>query len=163
MSPKFFLKGHVMQEHMTPACVPKEEAGDVSKVTWGNLVTHISSPSCSQAGLGAQHYLCCFVVTTAFISCHRGLRALLLATLSGSFLGLSLAPPSSMIRGKELSLLAVHTDLIPHRRSGNPVFPGMGVTPTLLQVQLQKQPCPRAASGLCSVTSSACPLCHPPH
>lgn len=152
-----------MQEHMTPACVPKEEAGDVSKVTWGNLVTHISSPSCSQAGLGAQHCLCCFAVTTAFISCHRGLRALLLATLSGSFLGLSLAPPSSMIRGKELSLLAVHTDLIPHCRSGNPVFPGMGVTPTLLQVQLQKQPCPRAASGLCSGTSSACPLCHPPH
>lgn len=57
MSPKFFLKGHVTQEHMTPACVPKEEAGDVSKVTWGNLVTHISSPSCSQAGLGAQHCL----------------------------------------------------------------------------------------------------------
>lgn len=163
MSPKLFLKGHVMQEHMTPACVPKEEAGDVSRVTWRNLVTHISSPSCSQAGLGAQHCLCCFAVTTAFISCHRGLRALLLATLSGSFLGLSLAPPSSMIRGKELSLLAVHTDLIPHRRSGNPVFPGMGVTPTLLQVQLHKQPCPRAASGLCFVTSSACPLCHPPH
>lgn len=38
----------------------------------------------------------------------------------------------------------------------------MGVTPTLMQVQLQKQPCPRAAGGLCSVTSSACPLCHPP-
>lgn len=126
-----------MQEHMTPACVPKEEAGGVSKVTREDLVTHISSP-CSQVGLGVQHCLCSFVVTTAFISCHRGLRALLLATLSASFLGLSLASPSSKIRGKELSLLAVHTDLIPHHRSGNPVFPGMGVTPTLLQVQLQK-------------------------
>lgn len=146
LSPNFFLKGHVTQEHLAPACVPKEKTGDVSRVTWGDLVTHISSPFCSQAGLAAQHCLCCFVVTTAFISCHRGLRALLLATLSGSFLGLSLDPPSSKIRGKELSSLATHTDLIPHRRSGNPVFPGMGVAPTLLQVQLQKQPCARAAA-----------------
>lgn len=58
LSPNFFLKRRVTQEHMAPAGVPKEETGDVSRVTWADLVTHISSPACSQAGLRTQHCLC---------------------------------------------------------------------------------------------------------
>lgn len=158
---------HVPQQHVPRAPVPKEEAGDVSKVAWEDWSSQLSNINILHLLLSGRAGVTALSLplhghNTAFISRHRGLGALLLATLSGSFLGLPLALPSSKIRGKELSLLAVHTALIPHHRAGNPGFPGTGAAATLLRVRGHRQPCPGAAAGLRSATGSARPPRHPP-
>lgn len=150
---------------MSPAPVPKEEPGDVSKVTWGDWILRLSNLTPPLAfRQGWVHGVVSAAVWSqhSFISRCRGLGALLLATLSSHFLGLPLAPPSNKIRGKELSSLDVHTGVIPHHRAGNPGFPAMESTYMLLQVQLHRQPWPTAARRLHSASGSAHPLSCPP-